>query len=129
MALKQQRHTMNTSLVDSIIQVIHTLTPEEQELVRQRLVASPPSHELMLLQKINQPIPSATQTRYNQLRNKLHAETLSPNEHQELLTLTDTIEQAEADRLQTLLELADLRRVTLPELMQQLNLPTPPVYA
>jgi len=120
---------MNTNLVDSIIQVIHTLTPEEQALVRQRLVVSSTPQELMLLQKINQPISLATQTRYHQLRNKLHAATLTPEEHQELLTLTDTIEQAEADRLQALIELADLRRVALPELMQQLNLQTPPVYA
>jgi hypothetical protein len=120
---------MNTNLVDSIIQVIHTLTPEEQELVRQRLAIAPTSRELVLLQQINQPVPSATQTRYNLLRNKLHAETLSTEEHHELLTLTDTIEQAEGDRLQNLLELAELRQVSLPELMQQLNLQPPPVYA
>jgi hypothetical protein len=126
---KQRRQGMNTNLVDSIIQVIHTLTPEEQELVRQRLVVPPASPETLLLQKINQPIVPSIQTRYNQLRNKLHAETLTPDEHQELLILTDIIEQAEADRLQALIDLADLRQVALPSLMQQLNLQTPPVYA
>jgi hypothetical protein len=120
---------MNTNLVDSIIQVIHTLTPEEQDLVRQRLGTMTISPELALLQKIHQPVPLATQTRYNQLRNRLHAETLTPEEHQELLTLTDTVEQAEAQRLKNLLELADLRQVSFPELMQQLNLQAPPVYA
>jgi hypothetical protein len=34
---------MNTQLVESIVQVIHTLSPEEQALVRQKLSTVSPS--------------------------------------------------------------------------------------
>jgi hypothetical protein len=54
---------------------------------------------------------------------------LTPAEHQELLNLTDAIEQFDADRLQHLLELAQLRQISLPELLDRLNISTPPVYA
>ncbi|MFM2303968.1 MAG: hypothetical protein RLZZ135_1378 [Cyanobacteriota bacterium] len=47
-----------------------------------------------------------------------------PVEYQELLDLTDTVEQFDANRLQHLLALAQLRQVPLPELLQQLNIST-----
>ncbi len=119
---------MNTQLVDSIVQVIYTLSPEEQALVRQKLSASS-SEEVVLLQKITQgSLPLMTQQRYDELRAKLRSDTLAPEEHAELLVLTDEIEQADADRLRHLIELSNLRNISLPELMQQLNLQTPPVY-
>jgi hypothetical protein len=49
---------------------------------------------------------------------------LIPVEYQELLDLTDTVEQFDANRLQHLLALAQLRQVPLPELLQQLNIST-----
>jgi uncharacterized protein YkwD len=119
---------MNTQLVESIVQVIYTLSPEEQALVRQKL-ADPTSQEAILLQKITQGSLSAdTQQRYNKLRAKLQSDTLTSEEHAELLALVDVVEQADAERLQHLIALSKLRNVTLPELMQQLNLQAPPVY-
>lgn len=98
-------------------------------ILAQRKVPSLPQPEAELLQQINQGLPEDIQHRYSELRAKRHAETLAPEEHQELLTLIDTIEQADADRLQHLIELAQLRRVPLPDLMHQLGIHPPAVHA
>jgi len=56
---------------------------------------------------------------------KRRAETLTTEEHQELLALIDRIEQADAERVQTLAELARLRHVTVTALMAQLGIRRP----
>jgi hypothetical protein len=118
---------MNTQLIESLVEKIRALSPAEQTILWQKLEHSPAT-ESSLLQKIGQPLPTAIQARYNDLRVKLQAEILTPAEHQELLNLTDTIEQFDAEWLQHLLALAQLRQVSLPELMNQLNISAPAVY-
>jgi hypothetical protein len=98
-------------------------------LLAQRKVASLPHYEAELMQKINQGLPKDTQCRYDQLRNKLQSEIITPEEHQELLSPTDTIEQADADRLQHSIELSQLRQIPLNDLMTQLGIHPPAVYA
>jgi len=86
--------------------------------------------ESTLLQKINRSLPATVQRRYDELQAKLQAETISTDEHQELLKLIDEAELADATRLQALLELAQLRQVSLDEVMNQLGIHSPlPVYA
>ncbi len=69
------------------------------------------------------------QKRYMELQTKLHHETISADEHQELLALIDRLELVDATRLQALLELAQLRQVSLQELMRQLGIhPPQPIY-
>jgi hypothetical protein len=135
---------MNTQLIESLVETIRALSPAEQTILWQKLDHSPIT-ENILLQKIAQTLPTAIQQRYNDLRAKLQAETLTTAEHQELLNLTDTIEQFDAvraafapqNRLQHLVELAQLRQISLPELLdsldetlrERLNISTPPVYA
>lgn len=98
-------------------------------MLAQRRAASLPELEASLLQLINQGLPEDIQHRYSELQTKLQDEAIAPEEHQELLQLIDVVEQAEADRLQALVELAQLRGVTLPALMEQLGLQPPTVYA
>jgi len=98
-------------------------------LLAQRKVARLSQPEAALLQQINQGLPEDTQHRYNELRAKLQAETITPDEHQELLSLVDIIEQADADRLQHLIELSQLRQVPLNDLMHQLGIHPPAVHA
>ncbi len=127
---------MNTQLIESLVETIRTLSPAEQTILWQKLDHSPTT-ENILLQKIAQTLPTAIQQRYNDLHAKLQAETLTTAEHQELLNLTDTIKQFDADRLQHLLELAQLRQISLPKLLDslgetlrdRLNISTPAVYA
>jgi hypothetical protein len=118
---------MNTQLIESLVETIRALSPAEQTILWQKLDHSSAT-EGNLLQKIGQTLPPAIQQRYNDLRAKLQAETLTPAEHQELLNLTDIMEQFDAERLQHLLALAQLRQVSLPELMEQLNISAPAVY-
>ena len=82
--------------------------------------------ESELLLTINEGIPAATQQRLDALIAKRQAHTLTRGEHQELLQITEQIEQRDAERLQHLIELAALRHVTLDALMQQLGLQPAP---
>jgi predicted nuclease with TOPRIM domain len=110
---------MNAKLVDSIVLMIHSLSPEEQTLFQNKLGVPA---EMEVLQAIYQGIPSDVQQRYDELREKLHNETLSSDEHQELIKMIDVIEQYDVERLEKLIQLAKIRNVSLEELMKQLNL-------
>ena len=118
---------MNIQLIESLVETIHALSNEEQTVLWQKLEYAPIS-ESILLQKIDRTLPPIIQQRYNDLRSKLQAETLTPDEHQVFLDLTDTVEQFDAERLQHLLTLAQLRQVTLPELLNRLSISTPAIY-
>jgi predicted GIY-YIG superfamily endonuclease len=110
---------MNAKLVDSIVLMIHSLSPAEQILFQNKLGVSA---EMEVLQAIYQGIPSDVQQRYDELREKLHDETLSSDEHKELIKMIDVIEQYDVERLEKLIQLAKIRNVSLEELMKQLNL-------
>ncbi|MBF2079844.1 MAG: hypothetical protein IGR76_15325 [Synechococcales cyanobacterium T60_A2020_003] len=98
-------------------------------LLAQRRGPNLPQRETELLEQINRGLPEPIQQRYDALQIKLHEESILPEEHQELLGLIDTVEQASADRLQALIELAQLRQISLDALMHQLQIHHPPVYA
>jgi len=83
---------------------------------------APPAAESELLLKINQPVPADLQRRYEELIARRDERTLSPEEHQELLRLTDQVELLEAERVRHLIELARLRNVSLDEQMRQLGM-------
>ncbi|MDQ3814460.1 MAG: STAS/SEC14 domain-containing protein [Armatimonadota bacterium] len=82
------------------------------------------SAESTLLLIINEPLPTAVQERFDELRSKLPERTLTPDEHRELLELTDQKEMHWARRIEAAAELALLRGVPLPSLLQQLGIPT-----
>ena len=107
--------------------VITSLILEENKRQSQHKLTALPS-ETALLQAIYQGVPIAIQQRYDELRECLHEETLTTEEHQELLRLVDVVEQCEVDRLEKLIQLAKLRNVSLDELMQLLNLKRLPSY-
>lgn len=83
--------------------------------------------ETALFLRINAYLSPEQQRRHDELYAKREAETLTPAEHTELLHAIDTITTLWTDRLQALLDLAQLRHVSPQELMQQLAI-TPPVY-
>lgn len=98
-------------------------------LLAQRKTAKLPKRETELLQQINRGLPSSLQQRYDELIKKLATNTLSSTEHEELTQMIDRIELADAERIQWLIELAQLRNLPLDELMGQLKIHHPPVYA
>jgi ERCC4-type nuclease len=81
-----------------------------------------PDEEAQLLQQINQGIPTDLRAQYQVLRAKREAETLTAAEHQSLIKLSSQIEQIGAERLEALATLAQLRQVSLSELMQSLGI-------
>jgi hypothetical protein len=95
------------------------------ELQAQRKATSLPKNEAELLIKINQGIPLDTQKVYNELIVKREAETLTVEEHQHLLLLTEQIEKLQAQRVQYLAELASIRGVSLTALMDDLEIEMP----
>jgi hypothetical protein len=76
------------------------------------------------LRRINQPIPTELQQRYDLLLAKRQAEILAPDEYDELLRLTGEIETLEARRVEALAELARLRGTSLRALMNSLGVST-----
>ena len=80
------------------------------------------SAELELLQKTNQALPAELQQQYNDLSAKMRSQTITPEEHQDLLNLIDIVEKADGDRLQNLIQLSLLRNISLAKLMEQLQI-------
>lgn len=82
--------------------------------------------ETDLVERINHPLPEGMLPRYRELIVARRAETLTPEEHGELLRLADTLEQINARRLGWLAELARLRGVSLVHLMAELGMKPQP---
>lgn len=91
-------------------------------LQAQRRAPSLPKDETELLQQINRGLPADIRQRYDALNARLHDETITPEEHEELLTLIDRIELADAERMQRLIALAQIRGVSVDTLMAQLGI-------
>lgn len=121
---------------DELLKAVQQLSSSDLEelmsqivaLQAQRKASSLPQAETELLLKINQGLPAQRQQRFNELVAKRQTETLTPEEHQELLQLTDDIETSDAQRMHYLTELARLRGVSLTALMKDLGI-RPPAYA
>jgi len=83
-------------------------------------------NEADLLQRINQGPPPEARRRYAELTAKLHQETITSEEHQELLALIDQIELADAERMRHVIALAQLRQVSVDALLHQLGIRSHP---
>ena len=78
-----------------------------------------------ILGRIHQRFPEGSGHRYDALVAKRRAESLTPDEHAELLDLTDQVESWEARRVEALVELSRLRGTTLGHLMEELGIAAP----
>jgi hypothetical protein len=121
---------------DELLKAVEQLSlPELEEfasqviaLQAQRKAPSLPQAEADLLLRINRGLSLELQRRYDELVTKRRAETLTSDEYDELLHLTDEIEQFEARRVEYLAQLARLRGTSLTALMESLGI-RPPAYA
>ncbi len=75
--------------------------------------------EAELLQIINHRLPTKDQQRLEILRDRLESETLSEEEHHELLRWVDRIEIQDAERATALFQLAQLRDVDFQTILQE----------
>ena len=81
-----------------------------------------PKREAELLQLINRGLSLEKRQRYNDLNDALSAENITDEEQQEWLSLIEQVKQFDVERLRNLIELAQLRRLDLDELIKQLGL-------
>jgi hypothetical protein len=95
------------------------------ELRAKAVAPSLSSNETALLMRISARPTDAESSRYTELAAKRDAESLTTEEHQELISLGDQIEALDVDRVEALVELARLRQTTLADVMQQLGIPRP----
>ena len=81
--------------------------------------------ETRLLLQINEGIPEEMHRQYRSLVVKRDAETLTDDEYETLLALSDRIEVMAAARAESLVKLANLRQISLMQLMDDLGIQTP----
>ncbi|MFP4395649.1 MAG: STAS/SEC14 domain-containing protein [Anaerolineales bacterium] len=113
--LKAVAQLNSAELEQFVHQVMH--------LVAQRRAPVLSHSEAELLLKLNQSTPTPEmQQRHAVLVEKRQAEALTDEEYEELLALTEHFEGLNVQRLETLVALARLRDVSLPELMRDLGI-------
>ena len=88
----------------------------------QKLAPNLSKRESELLLKINDTLDKDIQRRYQLLINKREDESLTENEYQELLALTDEVEKYQAQRLKYLAELSILQGCSLSKLINKLGI-------
>ena len=116
--------------VDELIAAANTLNEPDLDRVLHQIATlrarrkSPllPEEESKLLLKINQPVPSVLRSNYQVLREKREAETLTDDEYDRLIQLSEQIESIGTQRLEALATLAQLRQISLVELMKTLGI-------
>jgi phosphoglycerate-specific signal transduction histidine kinase len=84
-----------------------------------------PAEEAALVARINRGLPAELRDRLDQLGDKRANETLTDEEHAELLGLVPKLEALEVERLEDLSQLARMRGVSLTDLMDQLGIRPP----
>ena len=75
-----------------------------------------------LLLKINQGLAPRLQKRFDELAEKLQVETMTMEEREEFVKLTNRIEKQDAKRIELLGKLAEIRQQTLDEVMKDLGI-------
>lgn len=104
---------------------LERLVREVLALRADRIAPHVETEESRLLEEINAGVPEELTRRYRELSRRRRAERLTSQEYDELIRLGDTVEQYEVVRVQRLMELARLRRMSLPQLLKSLRIPPP----
>jgi 3-dehydroquinate dehydratase len=83
------------------------------------------AEESALLIQVSRSVPAELRERLATLRAKREDDSITDAEYEELSLLNDKAEEAHADRMAALVELAKVRGVSLPALMDQLGIHLP----
>ncbi|MCP5101487.1 MAG: STAS/SEC14 domain-containing protein [Chloroflexi bacterium] len=119
-----------TITTEMLLEAAAKLSPEElNDLVDTiinlragRTATSLPQAESDLLEKINRGLPEPLWQRYEHLYKQRQAEALPADGHAELMKLSDQLEMMHAERIKHLIELAQLRKQSLSDLMNELGI-------
>ncbi|MEN9613264.1 MAG: hypothetical protein RLZZ628_4078 [Bacteroidota bacterium] len=106
----------STELVQFMEQLQQTILGKRQ--------LTPLEQEIVLLQKIKAMIPGTVVRRLKALQKKRRTQSLSSYQQQEILMLSDFIENQSAERIYLVRELAQLRQMPVKELVKLLDLKT-----
>lgn len=101
---------------------LETFTRQVRLIQAQRKTPHLSQRETELFKKINAGVPEAILRPYQTLKAKLEDEKLTEAEQAELARLVDEMEKFDVERLSWLIELAQLRNQTVPELIDTLGL-------
>jgi hypothetical protein len=118
---------------EQIISAVSQLSLQELERVFDRVLALQAERkaprlteeEPTLIARIKQGLPDDLRARLSFLRVKREDETITDAEYEELTRLTLQAEELHAERMDAMVKLARLRGVSLPTLMDQLNIHFP----
>lgn len=77
------------------------------------------SQETILLKKIKDAVPASVLRHYRTLHTKAQKQALSEKDYQELLLLSDFIEEKSAEKVDLLASLAKVRQIPLSDLLQE----------
>ena len=121
---------------DELLHAVEQLNLPDLEQLRSRIISvqarrkapSLSKDESNLLLQINQGLSLDAQKHFDTLIAKRQAETITPDELQELITLTDQIEESDAERAANIAKLAQIRGVSFSDTMEELAI-RPPAYA
>ena len=104
------------------LQDLESFIKELNALAIRKRIADKGKSDKSLLLKINRAIlPEKTMERYIFLQEKMEVENLLDSEYQELLNLVNQEEKLRNKRFQYLVELSQLRTISLTELMNHLK--------
>jgi hypothetical protein len=101
---------------------LETVIEHASALRLQKRKALMSERESEILRVINRGLSPEKNVRLEQLQERLRQETIRPREHQQLLKLSDELEKLGAQRLKALIELASLRKTSVPKLMSEMGL-------
>ncbi len=104
---------------------LEKFSDEINRLIARRKAPRPSERELELIHLIYQPLDRQTQQRYDELSSKNLHGVIGEEEHDELLALVEMAEKHNVVWLEALVELAQLRSVSLAEVKEQLHLHPP----
>jgi hypothetical protein len=105
---------------------LDSVTHKALQLQAQKNAQNRFQREAELLDIIYRKKTPAFRRRFDRLNVKRRRFTLTPEDHQELLQLIDEAQAFDVCYVEALAELAQLRRMPLPELMAQLGIKTQP---
>jgi len=112
-----------------LLQAVQQLSqPELEQFIEeilqfkaQKNAANLTKQESDLLLKINQDLPIELQQQYKILTQKRDQETLTESEYEKLLESTDQLEKYQAQRLEYLTQLAQIRQISVSTLMTEMG--------
>lgn len=102
--------------------VLESVTARLSQTGSQRQLENLAPAEAHLIGQINHSFDAVPWEYYHALIEKRQAETLTDEEQARLIAISDQIEEANVERLTYLAALADLRHITLPDLMDLLEI-------